>query len=368
MAPAPISGRTSAGAVWTGSEMIVWGGVTRTSTGGQMDSDGAAYDPVANSWKTIAPAPAGLAGGGGQAAAWTGKDAVFWVGNSPDGPAGGAVYDPATDSWRSLPAGPLGVREGYVSVWTGTRLLIMGGVAGDQLATPIGASVDPATGSWKPLKALDALTGFLPSGAVWDGTNVFVMGNQSQCPEQGSSCQTYRPRFVSYTPAGDTIRQISLTGVPVDKDTLGTLVPTAWTPDHRVLFTSGGDAGGAPVQYDPATNTWSTGPAPKCAPADPMFGQTAWIGDSLIAPCGRQALQVFFVTGHWMPFVTGPSPMNSRVGSVVVWTGKDLIAWSGSSKRSGEVTVPTGSVIDLSEVATTDQPGLSVQEAGDASG
>ena len=143
IAAAPIAGRISAGVVWTGSEMIVWGGVHRSAGGGRQEGDGAAYDPSANSWEKLAPAPGGLKGGGGQAAAWTGSQAAFWFGNSPDGPVGTAVYDPAAGSWRRLPAGPLGIREGYVSVWTSARMLVMGGVAGDQLATPIGAGLLP---------------------------------------------------------------------------------------------------------------------------------------------------------------------------------------------------------------------------------
>ena len=127
--------------------MIVWGGVNRSAGGGRQEGDGAAYDPSTDSWEKLAPAPTGLKGGGGQAAAWTGSEAAFWVGNSPDGPVGTAAYDPAVGSWHRLPAGPLGIREGYISVWTGKRMLVMGGVAGDQLATPIGAGLSPGGGN-----------------------------------------------------------------------------------------------------------------------------------------------------------------------------------------------------------------------------
>ena len=76
------------------TQMIVWGGVVRA---GNIEAvgDGAAYDPLDGSWRSIRYARrTAFSGGGGQAAVWTGRRALFWAGNSPDGPAGGAVYNP----------------------------------------------------------------------------------------------------------------------------------------------------------------------------------------------------------------------------------------------------------------------------------
>lgn len=129
---APIGGRLDAGTVWTGTELIVWGGVSRPTRGlPAARSDGAAYNPATGNWRKIASSPSGILGGGGPAAAWTGRRMVVYVGNSPDGPAGSAVYNPRTNTWRRLPKGPLGAREQYASVWTGRELLIFGGHSGD---------------------------------------------------------------------------------------------------------------------------------------------------------------------------------------------------------------------------------------------
>jgi hypothetical protein len=49
-APAP---RRNHSAVWTGREMIVWGGANETANLG----DGAAYDPGADQWRPLAPSP-----------------------------------------------------------------------------------------------------------------------------------------------------------------------------------------------------------------------------------------------------------------------------------------------------------------------
>ena len=157
---APIVGRLGPSAVWTGTEMIVWGGYARSEDVGQK-SDGAAYNPTTGAWRTIASSSPSVQGGA--AVVWTGDEMVVWASNSPDGPVGTAAYDPATDSWRRLSAGPLGKRESFSSVWTGNELIIVGGNLGDTLAKPVAAALDPQTGSWRLLPALDKVTGLMPS-------------------------------------------------------------------------------------------------------------------------------------------------------------------------------------------------------------
>ena len=53
--PAPIDARQPF-AVWTGTEMIVWGSQDRE----QRRIDGAAYDPASDTWRRIADAPVEL--------------------------------------------------------------------------------------------------------------------------------------------------------------------------------------------------------------------------------------------------------------------------------------------------------------------
>src|ERR687892_1566238 len=63
--PAPISPRGFHAAVWTGSEMVVWGG----SSAGRLFAHGAAYDPASSTWRGLPPPPpSGPAGAGGAGA------------------------------------------------------------------------------------------------------------------------------------------------------------------------------------------------------------------------------------------------------------------------------------------------------------
>lgn len=85
------TGRRSATAVWTGSEMIVWGGYHQT---GSSLNTGGRYNPRANSWTPVSTvnAPAGRSL---HAAFWTGTQMIVWGG---DALATGGLYNPLTDS------------------------------------------------------------------------------------------------------------------------------------------------------------------------------------------------------------------------------------------------------------------------------
>jgi hypothetical protein len=361
---APIAGRIAEGAVWTGKEMIVWGGVTEKAARqvGPCDrcaSDGAAYDPATRTWRAIAPSPAGVEGAGGAGVAWTGDEMLVWASNSPDGPVGAAAYDPADDSWRRLPAGPLGRRELYASVWTGKELLVIGGALGDTQATPVAAALDPEAGTWRLLPAFDTFVFFGgPSGVVWSGHEAFLTGNLSLCPEKGATCTEQRAAFVAYDPATDTLREIPLPAPSTDfgSDTAASLRAVGWS-GSEVVLTAGGPGSLRVIRYKPTLGNWKGVEPGSChiveeprqghgcrdwriGPWAPCYApkNVAWLGDRLVASCAEDGLQLFDpATGSWTwrSLVPGPSPYNSRESPAVVWTGTDLIVWGGMAAERG---------------------------------
>ena len=335
IATSPIPGRLSASVVWTGHQMIVWGGFSGTY-GKEARRDGAIYDPVTDRWHQIRSAPAGVIGGGG-AAAWTGRRAVVWAGNSLEGPAEGAVYDPRTDRWRMLPRGPLGPREGYVSVWTGRELVVIGGSSGDGLVHPIAAAVNPRTRTWRRLPGLNYMDGLLASGAVWSGDRLFVAGSAYDCSP--SPCTPY-PVFLGYDMATDVAVPIDLSNAPSPS-----ITPVAWT-GTEVLATGLDQA--SVVLYDPATDTWRTGSPALCAMDPGGYEQSAWLDGRYVTACGRDALQVYDVASDtWRTIQAGSSPLNHREESAIVWAGTDLIVWSGTVRRAGNPTPNSGTSIRL---------------------
>jgi hypothetical protein len=338
---APIPGRLDASAVWTGREMIVWGGVNRPTRGAPAPrSDGAAYNPATRKWRKIARAPSEILGGGGPAAAWTGRRMVVYVGNSPDGPAGSAVYDPRTNTWRRLPKGPLGAREQYASVWTGRELLVFGGHSGDTYALPTAAALNPATGSWRRLNALDAVIGLATvNGALWNGREAFVSGILHR-PHVVD-----RPILLAFNPKTNKLRQIDLSKAPVNRQQRRQLDPVGRSGSDIVFWTGTSSSSTPVIRYNPTTRHWRKAKPARCNP----YGQIAWTGDRLVAACGTEQLQIYSPrTDSWSTLTPGPSPLNSRDSSEIVWTGTDLIVWSGVLAKPNSPTPVDGASLALS--------------------
>src|SRR6185369_2418588 len=93
-----ISRRTGNSAVWTGREMIVWGGGSQSVWLG----DGGVYDFQADTWRATSPSNA-LAGRWFHGAVWTGNEMLVWGGRSSfydqNHYNDGARYNPLTDTW-----------------------------------------------------------------------------------------------------------------------------------------------------------------------------------------------------------------------------------------------------------------------------
>jgi N-acetylneuraminic acid mutarotase len=77
--PAMESGRTAAAAAWTGKQLLVWGG--QTFPGASVTArHGLAYDPKTNSWSPLPPAP--LSPRVDPTAVWTGDELIVWGGST----------------------------------------------------------------------------------------------------------------------------------------------------------------------------------------------------------------------------------------------------------------------------------------------
>jgi hypothetical protein len=113
-------------AVWTGSEMIVWGGYVAVPGRPPETNTGGKYNPGTNSWIATSRVNAPLRRGG-HTAVWTGSEMIVWGGSFSTG----GRYQPAADSWRTTsttnaPAGWLY----HTAVWTGSEMIAWGGSGG----------------------------------------------------------------------------------------------------------------------------------------------------------------------------------------------------------------------------------------------
>lgn len=170
IADAPVNPRTGHVALWTGEEMLVFGGSRTFETQVPI----AAYDPAADTWRLGAPAPLdrsfGLVG-----AVWTGDEAVIWTG---DGPNDVAAYDPATDTWRQLPPSPHGLRS-VTATWTGTHLVLLGiPLPGSDIG---GMALHLADERWTVLPP-SPQSFAATHQSVWTGESVVLVGGPEEVP------------------------------------------------------------------------------------------------------------------------------------------------------------------------------------------
>lgn len=258
LAAAPLVARVGPAAVWSGTEMVIWGG----ESAGRGRADGAAYDPLADRWRRIADAR--VTAEPFPVAVWTGTQVLIWgkMTSGPAFPSGGAAYDPVGDRWSVLSDAPVFGAEGAVSAWTGRELLVWGGVGTfqdsfAQTLTNAGAAYNPTIGRWRAL-APAPLAQRTHSVGVWDGDRLIVIG--------GTERSLVRTDSAAYDPAAD--RWSALPPLPVD----GRLGATAVWGGDRLLLWGGArqDVPGHPAEL----LTYAPDPDAPDAPDTPPSGPT----------------------------------------------------------------------------------------------
>jgi len=286
--------RNSPSAIWTGSEMIVWGGLwayITLNTGGR-------YDPATDSWTATSDinAPSDRYS---HAAVWTGSEMIIWGGASVL--VGGTLntggrYNPLTDTWTatSLTHAP-SVRYLHTGVWSGSEMIVWGGYSGgfggSQLNT--GGRYNPGTDSWTVTGTTNAPSARQDHIAVWTGSEMIVWGGYLF---DGSS---------------------------------------------RFLNTGG--------RYNPSTNSW-TGTSTINVPTGRRFHTGVWAGDEMIVWGGQDENSAQLNTGGryypvwnaWVPTTTVNTP-SARDSHTAVWTGNEMVVWGGYDGFAG------GSYMDSAE-------------------
>ncbi|MDX1387555.1 MAG: hypothetical protein R3344_00070, partial [Acidobacteriota bacterium] len=124
-----------------------WWGETRATIDSQIEGQHPAYAPVEisgsgngctdDSWRALPSS--GPSARDSHTAVWTGAEMIVWGGavtQSEITTNNGGRYDPATDTW--VPTSTVGAppgRQRHVAVWTGTEMVVWGGFDGAPVGT-----------------------------------------------------------------------------------------------------------------------------------------------------------------------------------------------------------------------------------------
>lgn len=207
-APSP---RSQMSVVWTGTEMIIWGG---TGDGFTEKADGARYHQGFNTWAPMAPAPAELEARFEHTAVWTGTEMIVFGGIKVDGYLenevwttfnNGARYNPANNTWTMLPNTPQAPasRSAHTAVWTGQEMLIWGGrtMPGSTYLNSGARYKPPPVNSWTPITVENAPQPRLSHAAAWTGNEMVIWGGYvDDSPLAVTAGAQYNPVCDSWTP------------------------------------------------------------------------------------------------------------------------------------------------------------------------
>lgn len=256
--------RESPHLAWTGNTLLVWGG--REKGPGSLlrpKGGGHRYDATRGRWKAMSElgAPAARLG---SSVVWTGTELIVWGGDKPvptilgvvaagtDSSAPqGARYDPVRDLWSPMPSPENEPPRAYHrAVWTGSEMIVFGGISVPDSGGSLqhtGMAYSPASNRWRPIQRVPAEWTSTSSAryqrsAVWTGREMMVMG--------GSVADLARVWL--YEPGSNSWRS---TVVPSGYSLKSPAVPSLVSLGERVAVHAG--TATSILLFDPQKDTWT---------------------------------------------------------------------------------------------------------------
>jgi len=302
--------RTAETAIWTGQDMIVWGGKDFLffNTGGK-------YCPTTDSWvatsTTDAPQERAY-----HTAVWTGNVMIVWGGSSGAWHLNtGSRYNPATDSWNATTTtNAPSTRAYHAAVWTGTKMIVWG-----DSNSNTGGIYNPLTNSWTATTITNAPDARTFPTAVWTGEEMIVWGGEYYSGEW-----YYVNTGGRYDPDTDSWTATSTTNAPQGR----TQHNAVWTGTEMIVWGGGYNTGG---RYNPLTDSWMATTTIN-APSGTSANTAVWTGIEMIVWGGYPTTNTGGLynpsTDSWAATTTTNAPM-ARIHHKAVWSGTEMIIWGG---------------------------------------
>jgi N-acetylneuraminic acid mutarotase len=321
--------RASHTAVWTGNEMIVWGGIFYDGQTNYFLNTGGRYNPATDTWASTSMnnAPTGRIN---HTAVWTGSEMIIWGGYYFDENVQsywlntGGRYNPVMDEWTATSTTNVpSERRNHTAVWTGGEMIVWGGSnGGGAPAIDTGGRYNPSLDNWEAISMTNAPSARELHTAVWTGSEMIVWG--------GLYFPTYLNTGGRYNPSTNAWAAASTTNAPSARE----FHTAVWIGSEMIVC--GGEYGWAPLndgaRYNPNTNTW----AATGTMSDSRYLHTAvWTGSEMIVWGGAGDTNFWSTGGRYHPATdswTLTSTLNTpaaRSEHTAVWTGSEMIVWGG---------------------------------------
>lgn len=324
--------------VWTGDSLIVWGGATGEGKRLRVLVSGATYFAAQDLWSPLASA-GGPAARYGHSAVWTGTEMIVWGGRLAGGvdTDTGARYNPASGQWSPISslAAP-SPRAGHTAVWTGTEMIVWGGeYMGD------GAAYNPVSDSWREISAENAPRTRIGHAAVWTGRFMAIWGgDEGDDSDRHGSGGLYDPFADRWIPIAEANAPWGGEGHQAIEGDRG--AELLWTGNKLIAFPING--GGRPFRwwhrggiYDIESGSW-TRIERDGAPSIRPYG-AVWTPRGLFAVGSKEntmrLLSYDFGRQRWRTVSTGRT--GSLQGRVISWAPEvSQILLSGGRWADGE--------------------------------
>ena len=311
---APLAARGGHAMVWSGDEVLVWGGFDWY---GRPLTDGAAFDPEAGVWSML---PENTAHNAAVAAVWTGRHMVTVS------PTETYRFEPSDRVWRRAPALP--VPDGH-------RLTDVMGAGSSVVAVTEprvrdgSAAVfvlEDAADRWRrlPDPPLPVSSGHV---VLADDEKVHILGRPVEDAQTASATLRISQDNPRWKP----------TGAPpgLEDRLLRKLVGAAH--DGIVLWGASGDGGDnyAAVRDDDGWRRLDPGPLPTTWAADSI-----WMGDRLLVwdRLANRGMTLDPTSNRWTPL--SRPPVAAQLPRPAVWTGSSLFVWGAFGAGGAMYTPP----------------------------
>jgi N-acetylneuraminic acid mutarotase len=326
-APEP---RTDHTAVWTGSEMIVWGGgdavnVSRFNTGGR-------YNPSTNTWTATSTTNAPTARAG-HTAIWIGTEMIVWGGFEQVATSNtGGRYNPSTNTWiaTSTTNAPA-ARDAHTAVWTGSEMIVWGGYTGMNVPLLTGGRYNPNTNSWIATSMTNPPPARYGHTAVWTGSEMIVWGGYAV--DQHNRLQSTNSGG-KYNPSTDSWIATSRFRAPAPRGERTAI----WTGSEMIVWGASFSTGG---RYQPTADSW-TATSTTNAPTGWLSPTAVWTGSEMIVWGGSNSNGLNVNTGGRYCAQPPPPPLTviqPNGGEVWVAGTVHQITWNGNLSHTDHLII-----------------------------